>query len=62
MSTRENPGWMTEKERRRRRLPKHCECGGRMLYNGSLGRVWSVCERCTPVVEIDVSKLTKALS
>lgn len=32
------------------RLPRRCECGGRMAYDVSLGRVWSWCMRCTPVV------------
>ena len=39
-------------------LPKHCECGGLMLYSASFGRVFSCCDTCTPVVKVDVRKLT----
>ena len=38
-------------------LPKNCECGGKMVYSFSFGRVWSVCDKCSPVVKIDISKL-----
>lgn len=43
---------MTERERKRRQLPKHCECGGKMIYDVSFGRMWSCCDTCTPVVTV----------
>ena len=49
---------MTRREARRMGLPKHCECGGLMLYSASFGRVFSCCDTCTPVVKVDVRKLT----
>jgi|HubBroStandDraft_6_1064221.scaffolds.fasta_scaffold484944_4 hypothetical protein len=30
-------------------LPKKCECGGNMEYAFDFGRVFSVCDTCTPV-------------
>jgi len=47
---------MTERERKRRKLPKHCECGGRMLYDAQFDRVFSACDTCTPVLEDEVPK------
>lgn len=43
---------MSEAKKRLRGLPKLCECGGQMRYQFTHGRVWGVCERCTPVVEM----------
>jgi phage FluMu protein Com len=35
------------------RLPKRCECGGKMLYSrGAGGYIGSCCDRCTPVVVV----------
>jgi len=48
---------MLESERKRLRLPKHCECGGKMLYEVDFGRVFSCCDTCTPVVEVKVPKI-----
>jgi len=45
---------MTEHERNRLGLPKNCECGGTMIYDVDFGRVWSVCDTCTPVVNVKV--------
>jgi hypothetical protein len=33
-------------------LPKRCECGGKLLYVRDFGRVFSVCDTCTPVVAV----------
>ena len=35
------------------RLPKRCECGGKMVYAFAFDRVWSDCETCSPVTIID---------
>ena len=43
---------LSDTERERLNLPKHCECGGRMIYDYDFGRVWSVCDTCTPVVTV----------
>lgn len=32
------------------RLPRKCECGGKMGYDFDFGIVWSWCETCTPLV------------
>ena len=45
-------GSITERERRRHRLPKHCECGGLMIYDIDFRRVFCVCGSCTPVVQV----------
>jgi hypothetical protein len=37
------------------KLPRKCECGGKMQYVLDFGRIWSACLKCTPVVEIKVS-------
>lgn len=44
------PKWCKE------RLPRKCECGGKMKYAFDFGRVWSWCEKCTPKVKVKVSK------
>lgn len=31
------------------RLPRKCECGGKMGYNFDFGMVWAWCETCSPV-------------
>ena len=36
----------------RERLPKLCECGGRMIYSVAFRRVFSCCAKCTPVVNV----------
>ncbi len=33
-------------------LPTTCDCGGRMVYDRTHGRVWSHCDTCTPVVRV----------
>jgi hypothetical protein len=43
---------MTERERKRRGLPQHCECGGKILYDLSYGRVWSCCDTCTGIAKV----------
>lgn len=48
---------MSEAERKRRGLPEFCECGGKMIYDVSFGRVWSVCDTCTPVVHVDKKEM-----
>jgi hypothetical protein len=37
-------------------LPKRCECGGKMEYAFSFGRVWSCCSKCTPVSKVNVTR------
>jgi len=39
---------MTESERKKRKLPKHCECGGRLIYVAAFRRVFCHCDTCTP--------------
>ncbi len=34
-----------------------CECGGDVRGVRSFGRLWSWCERCTPVVTVRLSKM-----
>lgn len=48
---------MNEKTRKRLKLPKHCECGGRMEYQVSFNRIWSACAKCTPVVKISLDNI-----
>jgi hypothetical protein len=43
--------------RRKHKLPYRCECGGLMEYSYDMGRVWSGCKTCTPVVKINLNKL-----
>lgn len=38
------------------KLPRKCECGGNMEYSESFGRVFSGCDRCTPVVKVVISR------
>lgn len=38
-------------------LPKLCECGGRIEYAFSFGRVWSVCSKCSPAQRVNINKL-----
>jgi hypothetical protein len=40
-------------------LPKFCDCGGEMEYEFSLGRIFSGCKKCTPVVVVNVKKLKR---
>lgn len=42
-----------------RRICK-CECGGQVLGVEGFGRLWTWCERCTPVVKIDPRKIGDA--
>ncbi len=46
---------------RQEKLPKRCQCGGRMVYTHDFGRVFSYCASCTPVVKIDCRALAAAL-
>jgi hypothetical protein len=39
--------------RRKDNLPYRCECGGVMEYAVDFGRVFSVCKKCTPVVNLN---------
>jgi hypothetical protein len=34
------------------RLPRRCECGGKMKYEFSMGRIFGYCLSCTPVVTV----------
>ena len=36
------------------KLPKRCECGGKMIYSFAFGRIFSCCDRCTPKVTINL--------
>ena len=45
------PAWCKE------RLPRKCECGGRLVYDFSFGHVWVHCASCTPVVTVRVQGL-----
>lgn len=45
---------ITEKERKRRRLPKKCECGGLMQYEVDFGRVFSWCNTCTATTKVKI--------
>lgn len=39
-------------------LPTRCQCGGKLIYSHGPGDyVAVVCDRCTPVVRVDVRKL-----
>jgi hypothetical protein len=38
------------------RLPRRCECGGKMLYEFSLGRIFSCCDTCSPVVQMKLPR------
>ena len=33
-------------------LPERCDCGGRMIYAHSLGRIFSACDTCSPVIDM----------
>lgn len=33
-------------------FPTRCDCGGKLLYEVTLGRVFSCCDTCTPVVKV----------
>ena len=34
-----------------------CECGGSVLGRWSLGRLFTVCDKCTPTVEVRVPRI-----
>lgn len=36
----------------RKKFPRKCECGGKMVYVRMFERVFSHCESCTPAVVI----------
>ena len=42
------------------RLPRRCECGGKMVYAFEFGRVFSHCASCTPVVVVKIPRTTHA--
>lgn len=42
-----------KKEHKERRICK-CECGGIVRGVESFGRLWTWCEKCTPVVNITI--------
>lgn len=52
---------MTEQERERLGLPERCECGGRMLYEMEFGRIWSICDRCTPSTAFALDNLGRVV-
>lgn len=37
-------------------LPIYCECGGKMEYTFSFGRIWSCCSKCSPVQTVKIPK------
>jgi len=38
----------------KQKLPRTCECGGRMKYTSQFGRVFSCCLKCTPVSTLTI--------
>lgn len=42
------PAWCKE------RLPRRCECGGKLVYDFAFWRVWVHCASCTPVVAVRI--------
>lgn len=45
---------MTKREPKGRRICK-CECGGQVRGVEGFGRLWTWCEKCTPVVKATVN-------
>ncbi len=45
---------------RRKDKPRLCECGGKVSYAASFGRIWSCCLKCTPVTTITLPPKRKA--
>lgn len=36
-------------------LPKFCECGGKLLYEFAFGRIFNVCDTCSPVIPVKLA-------
>lgn len=45
----------TYRSGRKKGLPIYCECGGRLLYEFAFGRIFNVCDNCSPVIETKLS-------
>ena len=51
------PGRKSERLRKLQKLPKRCECGGLMDYRFDMGRIWSSCLSCTPIIKVRPSRM-----
>lgn len=54
-------GRITYRSGPKKGLPKFCKCGGLIEYTFSHGRVWSFCQKCTPVERIIMHRMKKKL-
>lgn len=52
---RKKPGKLLGQPDKPHKLCK-CDCGGQVWAFGQFGRLWSYCDRCSPVVTIAVSR------
>lgn len=38
------------------KLPRNCECGGKLTYAFLAGRAFSVCDRCSPITRVHLQE------